>query len=113
MSLEDRHSDHILFRYPDWVRQPPLRALSVLPKTLTTLAFPAVLNQDYTIQATLDTAEALSISVIELWQLALGESNYGEGTTLHWTAPAAANYFIVVAAADQAEDPVGSYQLVP
>ena len=109
LSLEDRHSDIYSSATQIGFDNPLSGAISPA-EDLDYFTFPAVLNQDYTIQATLGTAEALNISVIS-YGAGVGKSNYGEGTTLHWTAPATASYFLVVAAADQAEDPVGSYQL--
>jgi len=39
-------------------------------------------------------------------------SDYGSGTTLRWTAPVTGAYVLVLSAADQAADPVGTYQVV-
>ena len=109
LSLEDKHSDTYYSATNIGFDNPFSGAISPA-EDFDFFTFPAVLNQDYTIQATLGTADAVRLSVIN-HSTGYGESNYGEGTTLHWTAPAAGNYFIVVTAADQAEDLVGTYQV--
>ena len=109
LSLEDKHSDTYYSATNIGFDNPFSGAISPA-EDFDYFTFPAVLNQDYTIQATLGTADAVRLSVIN-HSTGYGESNYGEGTTLHWTAPAAGNYFIVVTAADQAEDLVGTYQV--
>ncbi len=108
-SLEDRYSDTYYSATNIGFDTPITGAISPA-EDFDYFTFPAVHNQDYTIQATLGTVDALRLSIIN-HSTGLGESNYGEGTTLHWTAPATGNYHIVVAAADQAEDPIGTYQL--
>ena len=109
LSLEDKHSDTYYSATNIGFNNPLTGAISPA-EDFDYFTFPAVLNQDYTIQATLGTLEALRLSVIN-HSTGFGESNYGEGTTVHWTAPATGNYHIVVTAADQAEDPIGTYQL--
>ncbi len=109
LSLEDKHGDTYYSATNTGFDNPLTGAISPA-EDVDYFTFPAVLNQDYTIQATLGTVDALRLSVIN-YSTGLGESNYGEGTTVHWTAPASGNYHIVVTAADQAEDPIGTYQL--
>ena len=109
LSLEDQHGDTYYAATNTGFDSPLTGAISPADD-VDYFTFPAVINQDYTIQATLGTVDALRLSVIN-HSTGLGESNYGEGTTVHWTAPATGNYHIVVAAADQAEDPIGTYQL--
>ena len=109
LSLEDKHGDTYYSATNTGFNSPLTGAISPADD-FDYFTFPAVINQDYTIQATLGTVDALRLSVIN-HSTGLGESNYGEGATLHWTAPATGNYHIVVAAADQAEDPIGTYQL--
>ena len=109
LSLEDKHSDTYYSATNIGFDNPFSGAISPA-EDFDYFTFPAVLNQDYTIQATLGTADAVRLSVIN-HSTGYGVSNYGEGATLHWTAPAAGNYLIVVTAADQAEDPMGTYQL--
>ena len=109
LSLEDKHSDTYYSATNIGFNNPFSAAISPA-EDLDYFTFPAVLNQDYTIQVTLGTADAVRFSVINQ-STGLGDSNYGEGTTLHWTAPATGNYHIVATAADQAEDPVGTYQI--
>ena len=109
LSLEDKHSDTYYSATNIGFDNPFSGAISPA-EDFDYFAFPAVLNQDYTLQVTLGTLDAAKLSIIN-HSTRFGESNYGEGTTLHWTAPAAGNYFVVVTAADQAEDPVGTYQI--
>ena len=109
LSLEDKHSDTYYSATNIGFDNPLTGAISPADD-FDYFTFPAVLNQDYTIQATLGTVDALRLSVIN-HSTGFGESNYGEGATVHWTAPATGSYHIVVTAADQAEDPVGTYQL--
>ncbi len=109
LSLEDKHSDAYYSATNIGFYNPLSGAISPAEDS-DYFTFPAMLNQDYTIQATPGTASAVKFSVLNR-NRNFGESNYGEGTTLHWTAPATGNYLIVVTAADQAEDPMGTYQL--
>ena len=109
LSLEDKHSDTYYSATNIGFDNPFSGAISPA-EDFDYFTFPAMLNQDYTIQATPGTASAVKFSVLNR-NRNFGESNYGEGTTLHWTAPATGNYLIVVTAADQAEDPMGTYQL--
>ena len=109
LSLEDKHSDTYYSATSIGFDNPLSGAISPA-EDFDYFTFPAVLNQDYTIQATLGTLDAVRLSVIN-HSTGFGESNYGEGTTLHWTAPATGNYHIVATSADQAEDPVGTYQI--
>ena len=110
ISLEDRHNDQKYSATNIGFNNPFFGAISPA-EDLDYFSFPAVLDQDYTIQVTLGTAKAVRVSVVD-HASGFGESNYGEGTTLHWTAPATGSFLIVVTGADQAEDPVGTYQLV-
>ena len=109
LSLEDKHSDEYYSATNIGFYNPLSGAISPAEDS-DYFTFPTMLNQDYTIQATPGTASAVKFSVLNR-NRNFGESNYGEGTTLHWTAPATGNYLIVVTAADQAEDPMGTYQL--
>ena len=63
LSLEDKHSD-IYYSATNIGFDNPLSGAISPAEDLDYFTFPAVLNQDYTIQATLGTAEAVNISVI-------------------------------------------------
>lgn len=109
-ALEDRHRD-----IPTWATQIGFGnaiAGAISPADdYDYFSFPGERDEIYTLQVNLGTAPAVRFSVVN-YATGFSASNYGSGTTLRWTAPITGNYVLVVSAADQAADPVGTYQVV-
>jgi hypothetical protein len=109
-NLEDRHPD-----IPTWATQIGFGnaiAGAVSPADdYDYFSFPAERDETYTLLVNLGTATAVRFEVIN-YATGFSKSNYGSGTSLQWTAPATGAYVLVISAADQASDPVGTYQVV-
>ena len=109
-NLEDRHPD-----IPAWATQIGFGnaiAGSVSPADdYDYFSFPAERDETYTLQVNLGTATAVRFEVVN-YATGFSKSNFGSGTSLRWTAPDTGAYVLVVSAADQAADPVGTYQVV-
>jgi len=109
-SLEDRHKD-----IPTWATQIGFGnaiAGAVSPADdYDYFTFPAERDEIYSLDINLGTATAVRFSVVN-YATGFSASNYGSGTNLRWTVPITGNYVLVVSAADQAPDPIGTYQVI-
>ena len=109
-ALEDRHRD-----IPTWATQIGFGnaiAGAISPTDdYDYFSFPGERDETYTLQVHLGTATAVRFSVVN-YATGFSASNYGSGTMIRWTAPITGNYVLVLSAADQAADPVGTYQVV-
>ena len=109
-NLEDRHPD-----IPTWATQIGFGnaiAGAISPADdYDYFSFPAERDETYILQVNLGTATAVRFEVVN-YATGFSKSNYGSGTSLRWTAPITGAYVLVISAADQAADPVGTYQVV-
>ena len=110
IALEDRHGD-----IPAWATHIGFgNAISGAVSPMDDydyFTFPAERDETYTLQIILGTATGVRFELVN-YATGFSKSNYGAGTSLRWTAPVTGAYVLVVSAADQAEDPVGTYQVV-
>ena len=108
-SLGDRHADTTNGATPISFGNEHLGAVSP-PSDQDYFFFAAQKGVAYSIDAALDTAQGLEITVIEP-NGATEVSNGGLGTKVNLTASTSGTYYIVVSAPPQVGDPVGTYAL--
>lgn len=85
---------------------------AVSPETdIDVFFFPAQRGIKYSIKATLETAQAIALSVEEPGGEVLA-SNAGVGTTLDWISEDANIFYIVVSGSTQVRDTTGTYTLM-
>ena len=73
-------------------------------------SFPALRGARYILESSLDTADGVELSVLDIDETVLA-SNRGVGTTLEWLAPGNGTYLAVVSGSPQVPNVTGTYSL--